>query len=145
MLHRPLLLAEDRRAGGEELHLSRLRQVLQVLLGEVVEGSVAPQELDYVVHRGAGGSLPDALVTRQRGPRPRRVPMASGDRRVRASPPRSSSTPPLPDTQRRSHESTVRESRSESRRSRRAPRTQPRSRRRSPPEGWRWSPKQAAA
>src|SRR3954471_12620939 len=59
VLHRPFLLAEDRRAGGEELHLSRLRKLLQLRLGEVIERSVAPQELDYVVHRRVRGSLPD--------------------------------------------------------------------------------------
>ena len=89
MLHRPFLLAEDRRAGGEELHLGRLRKFLQVALGEVVERSVPPQELDYVVHRGANGSLPDCPAGRQLGPGPGDAGVASGDRRVRASPPRS--------------------------------------------------------
>ena len=54
VLHRLLPLAEDRRAGGEELHLSRPREFLQRLLREVVERSVPPQELDYVVHDRSG-------------------------------------------------------------------------------------------
>src|SRR5690349_8501845 len=50
MLERLLALAEDRRAPGEELHLDRPRDLLQLLLSEIVERSVATQELDYVVH-----------------------------------------------------------------------------------------------
>jgi hypothetical protein len=67
VLHRRFLLAEDRRAGGEELHLSRLRKFLQLRLGEVVERSVPSQELDYVVHRRCVEVCLIRLVGRQSG------------------------------------------------------------------------------
>jgi hypothetical protein len=87
MLHRPFLLAEDRRAGGEELHLGRLRKFLQVALGSRrTERAAENSTMSCIVVRMevcliaplAGGWDPtgDAGV-------------ASGDRRVRASPPRS--------------------------------------------------------
>ena len=50
VLHRPLPPLEDRLAGGKELHLRRAGKVLQRLLGEIREWSVAAQEFDYVVH-----------------------------------------------------------------------------------------------
>ncbi len=49
-------LAEDRRAGGEELDLRRSRQLLDRLVGHVIERSVPSEELGYVVHRWAAAT-----------------------------------------------------------------------------------------
>jgi hypothetical protein len=80
------------------------------------------------------GSLPDSPGWPTVRTEPCGVHAGSGDRRVRASPSRSSSNPPRPATRRRSRGSTGRGSRSGLRRSRLGPRKQPRSQRISLPE-----------
>ena len=50
MVHWALALPEDRRARGEELDLRRAGESLERPVGQIVEGSVAVKEFDYVVH-----------------------------------------------------------------------------------------------
>ena len=61
------------------------------VLGEVVERSVPPQELDYVVHRGCAEVCLICPVGTAPWTEPCGFHAGSGDRRVRASRPRSSS------------------------------------------------------
>src|SRR5207247_1469987 len=50
VVHWALALPEDRRARGEELDLRRAGESLERPVGQIVEGSVAVKEFDYVVH-----------------------------------------------------------------------------------------------